>query len=29
LKIPDLLEISLAEMAEKYYFAIERMMEKI
>jgi phosphoribosylformylglycinamidine synthase len=28
LKIPDLLEISLAEMAERYYFSIETMMEK-
>jgi phosphoribosylformylglycinamidine synthase len=29
LKIPDLLEVSLAEMAERYYLAIERMMEKV
>jgi phosphoribosylformylglycinamidine synthase len=29
LKIPELLEVSLAEMAESYYFAIERMMEKM
>jgi phosphoribosylformylglycinamidine synthase len=28
LKIPDLLEISLAEMAERYYFSIETMLEK-
>jgi phosphoribosylformylglycinamidine synthase len=28
LKIPDLLEVSLAEMAERYYFSIETMMEK-
>ncbi len=29
LQIPDLLEVSLGEMAERYYFAIEQMMEKI
>jgi len=29
LKIPELLEVSLAEMMERYYFAIEKMMEKI
>ena len=29
LKIPELLEVSLAEMMERYYFAIEMMMEKI
>lgn len=28
LRIPDLLEVSLAEMAERYYFSIETMMEK-
>jgi len=28
LKIPEVLEVSLAEMREEYYFAIERMMEK-
>jgi hypothetical protein len=29
LKIPELLEVSLAEISEKYYLAIEKMMEKI
>ncbi|MGH7595463.1 MAG: phosphoribosylformylglycinamidine synthase subunit PurL [bacterium] len=28
LRIPDLLEVSLAEMTERYYFSIETMMEK-
>ncbi|MDZ7290670.1 MAG: phosphoribosylformylglycinamidine synthase subunit PurL [candidate division KSB1 bacterium] len=29
LKIPKLMEVSLAEMAERYYFVIEQMMERI